>query len=229
MSEISKTIGQWIVSNVGWSVLIFLFLLSGLFKITKIEINPLGWIIGWIGKNFTKDVRQDVADVKQSVEALKANTNAQFEQVKRDREVKIDELKADYNNQISVLRTDLDAFEKRTDTSISELKKGTALNCEAMKKRIDEMEAATQKSNDLQTIRQIRAHVLDFANSCMNKRKHTKLDFENIMDENKQYKELIRKYDITNDVYTEDYEFIMKIYHKCQDEGSFLNESEHAG
>ena len=64
MSEISKAVGQWIVNNVGWTVVIFLFVLSGLFKITKIELNPVGWILGWIGKNFTKDVRKDVADLK---------------------------------------------------------------------------------------------------------------------------------------------------------------------
>lgn len=215
MDEIGKAIGQWIVGNVGWSILIFLFILSLLFKVTKREIDPLGWIIGWIGKNLTKNVREDVAD-------LKNDTAKKFDEIKQDRNKKVDELKTDYNKQIKDLKSDLDAFEKRTNSNIDEMKKGTSNNCEMMKTRMDAME----KSNDMQTVRQIRAHVLDFANSCMNKRKHTKLEFENIIDENNQYKALVEKYKIENDVYKEDYKFIMKIYHRCREEGTFLKESD---
>ena len=151
MGEISKAVGQWIVSNVGWTVIIALFILSGLFKITKIELNPIGWIIGWIGKNFTKDVRKDVAD-------LKVDTNTRFEEIKTDRAASIrdlkKELKEDYNKQITDLRTDLDAFETKTNSSIDEMKTGTTANCELLKSRLDLME----KSNDMQTVRQIKAH-----------------------------------------------------------------------
>lgn len=206
MSEVTKAVGQWIVGNVGWSVLIVLFILSMLFKITKKEIDPLGWVIGWFGKALTKDVRKDISDFKKSTED------------------NLDDLKKDYNKKITDLRDDLDAFEKSTNKSIGEIKTGTVRNCESLKKRLDKMENASIRSNDMQTIRQIKAHVLDFANSCMNHRKHTKKDFENIIEENTLYESLIKKYKITNDVYTEDFRFIMDIYHKCQKEGSFLNE-----
>ena len=215
MSEITKAVGQWIVTNLGWAVIIFLFILSCLFKVAKKEIDPLGWVIGWIGKAFTKDVRKDVAE-------LKKETNNKFEEVKRDRTAKIEELKLDYNSKISELRTDLDNFEERTNGSIDEMKKKTSVNCKLLEKRLDQME----KSNDMQTVRQIKAHVLDFANSCMNKRKHTKRDFDNIIDENTEYEKLVKKYKLVNDVYKEDYEFIMKVYHRCQEEGSFLKESD---
>ena len=191
MAEISKAVGQWIVNNVGWTVLIGLFLLSGLFKITKIELNPIGWVIGWIGKNLTKDVRKDVADLKKETD-----------------------------DQIKTLKNDLDSFVQNTNDSIAEMKKSTDRNCNLLKKRLDGME----KSNDLQSVRQIRAHVLDFANSCMNKRKHTKMEFENIISENTQYVAYIKKYKLKNDVYKQDYDFIMKCYHKCQEEGSFLKD-----
>ena len=206
MSEVAKAVGQWIVGNVGWSVLIVLFILSMLFKITKKEIDPLGWVIGWFGKALTKDVRKDISDFKKSTED------------------NLDDLKKDYNKKITDLRSDLDAFEKSTNKSIGEIKTGTSKNCESLKRRLDKMEKASIRSNDMQTIRQIKAHVLDFANSCMNHRKHTKKDFENIIEENTLYESLIKKYRITNDVYTEDFKFIMDIYHKCQKEGSFLNE-----
>ena len=204
MPEITKAVGQWIVSNVGWTVVIALFILSCLFKITKIEIDPLGMVIGWIGKMLTKDVRKDVAD-------LRTETNS-----------KIDELKTDYNMQIADLKKDLDAFEKMTNTSINDIKKGTSKNCELLKKRLD----GVDKSNDMQTVRQIKTHVLDFANSCLNKRKHTKRDFDNIIEENAEYERLVKKYKLVNDVYKEDFAFIMKCYHKCQDEGTFLKESD---
>lgn len=193
MSEISKAVGQWILANVGWTVIIILFLLSCFFKIAKKEIDPLGWVIGLIGKPLTKDVRKDIA-----------------------------ELQRETNTKIADLRTDLDAFEKTTNTSITELQKGTNSNCRIMKKRLDDI----QKSNDMQTVRQIKSHVLDFANSCMNGRKHTKKEFDNIIDENTQYESLVKKYKLKNDVYKEDYAFIMKVYHYNQEKNAFLKDSD---
>jgi hypothetical protein len=191
VAEITKTVGQWIVANVGWSILIFIAILSGFFKIAKIEIDPLGSLIGWIGKKLNQETNK-----------------------------RIDELKADSNQQIKDLRTDLDDFEKNTNEAMTSIQKTSASNCRAVKHEVEEI----KKSNDMQTIRQIRAHVLDFANSCMNHRKHSKQDFENIIDENTLYENLVEKYKIKNKVYEEDYKFIMKIYHYCQDNNSFLSD-----
>ena len=214
MSEITKAVGQWIVSNVGWTIIILLFILSGIFKLTKREIDPLGWIIGWFGKALTKEVRKDVAK-------LSTDTAGKFEEVKTDRASKIEELKSDYNEKISALRTDLDNFEEKTNANIAEMKNGTNMNCALLKTRLDAME----KSNDMQTIRQIKAHVLDFANSCMNGRRHTYREFRNIIKENKQYDELVKKYNLVNNVYKDDYEYIIEIYHDCKRKRSFLNDN----
>lgn len=215
MSEVTKAVGQWIVGNVGWSVLIFLFILSCLFKITKIELDPLGWIIGWFGKMLTKDVRNDVAN-------LKIDTTNEFKKVKQDRADKVKQMMDDYNSKIDSLREDLDAFEERTNSNIAEVKEGTSANCEIMKKEL----TAIKKSNDMQTIRQIRAHVLDFANSCMNGRPHTKKEFDNIVRENQQYEALVKKHRVKNAVYKEDYAFIKKKYEQCREENSFLRDPE---
>ena len=211
MSEITKAVGQWMVEHIGWTAIIILFLLSCFFKIAKKEIDPLGWVIGLLGKALTKDVRKDVAD-------LKTNT-----------ESKIEDLKLDYNDKIQSLRGDIDAFEDQTSKNVEELSNSvngittaTNKNCQLLKARMDKME----KSNDMQTIRQIRVHVLDFANSCMNHRRHTKQDFDSIIKENEEYEKLVKKYKLRNDVYREDFEFIMKVFHKCQDEGTFLSASE---
>lgn len=191
MGEISKAVGQWIVGNVGWVVVIILFILSGLFKIKKIEVSPLGWLIGKIGSMLNKGVMDHI------------NT-----------------LKEDTNQQIKDLKSDLDAFEQKTNTSITELKCGTKANCAELKTRLSEME----RSNDMQTIRQIKAHVLDFANSCMNGRRHTRKDFVNINKENKEYERLVRKYGIENDAYTDDYKYIRKKYKECRENNSFLSD-----
>lgn len=132
------------------------------------------------------------------------------------------DLKTDTNASISELRTDLDAFEERTKTSISEMKSGTEQNYETLKSRISDMEL----SNDMQTVRQIKAHVLDFANSCLNHRKHTKKDFDNIIKENEEYESLCEKHHLKNDVYKEDFAYIMKIYHQCQDKDNFLRDED---
>lgn len=215
MAEIGKAVGQWIIANVGWSVVIFLFLLSCLFKITKIELDPLGWIIGWFGRMLTKDVRKDISDFKKE-------TNHKFEEVKKDRAKAIEDLKTDYNTQITDLRSDLDSFETKTNKTMAEIQKTSQMNCKTVKKEVEEI----KKSNDMQTIRQIRAHVLDFANSCMNHRKHSKQEFENIIDENTKYEALVKKYKLKNAVYKEEYSFIMKQYHYCQDNDCFLRDPE---
>ena len=196
-SELGKTLGQLVVNNLSITIVIVLWTMGGLFKITKKEINPLGWLSGKIGKAITKDLRSDVEGMK-----------------------------TDTDKRISTLKTDLDNFEKKTSKDINDIKKGTEKNCAELKVRLDEMEASQQKSNDMQTIQTIRSHILDFANSCFNKKKHTKREFENIIDENAKYEELIEKYEIKNNVYKEDYDFILKVYHTCQEEGSFLKEGD---
>ena len=132
------------------------------------------------------------------------------------------DLKTDTNASISELRTDLDAFEEQTKTSIFDMKNGTEQNYETLKSRISDMEL----SNDMQTVRQIKAHVLDFANSCLNHRKHTKKDFDNIIKENEEYESLCEKHHLKNDVYKEDFAYIMKVYHNCQDKDNFLRDDD---
>lgn len=75
---------------------------------------------------------------------------------------------------------------------------------------------------DKQRIAGIRAVVLDFANSCINNRKHTKEEFEYIINENKEYEELIKDYNIDNDVYRESYDYILRLYRRLLDEGKFM-------
>jgi len=215
MGEISKAVGQWIVGNVGWTALVILFILSGLFKIAKIEINPIGWIISWIGNALTKSIRVDLANLRQE-------TNNRFEEIKIDRAEKIQDLKSDYDEKITELRKDLETFENKTNADMEEVKSKAGGTFDLLTQRLDEME----RSNDMQTVRQIKAHVLDFANACLNHRRHTKQEFDSVIKENEEYEELVKKYSLKNNVYDEDYKYILKLYHRCQDEDSFLRDTE---
>ena len=68
----------------------------------------------------------------------------------------------------------------------------------------------------------IRFEVLSFANSCRNKVKHTKDEFQHIIDINDKYENLLKATEDKNGVFVEEYKYIMEIYHRCQQENSFL-------
>ena len=85
--------------------------------------------------------------------------------------------------------------------------------------------ADLRKDVDEQRMSAIRSLVLDFSNSCLNGRKHTKEEFDHILDENKNYEQLVSKYEdkIQNDVYKEAIEYIKRIYRKRMDKRDFLS------
>ena len=105
-----------------------------------------------------------------------------------------------------------------TMTQLKELKTNADKANADMLKRIGELEVKV----DLNEIDRIRNEVLDFANSCRNKRQHTKDEFEHVIALNEKYEELLEKYDKTNGVFTLEYEYIVKLYKQCQEQNDFL-------
>lgn len=85
-------------------------------------------------------------------------------------------------------------------------------------KRIGELETKVDQNE----IDRIRNEVLDFANSCRNGRRHTKDEFEHTIALNTKYEELLKKYDKKNGVFVLEYEYIVSLYRKCQQENNFL-------
>ena len=83
--------------------------------------------------------------------------------------------------------------------------------------------ADLRKDVDEQRMSSIRSLVLDFSNSCLNGRKHTKEEFDHILEENKTYEKLVEKYEIDNDVYKEAIAYIKRIYRKRLDKRDFLS------
>lgn len=82
--------------------------------------------------------------------------------------------------------------------------------------------ADLRKDVDEQRMSSIRSLVLDFSNSCLNKRRHTKEEFDHILEENKIYEKLVEKYEIDNDVYKEAIGYVKRIYRRRMDKGDFL-------
>ena len=76
---------------------------------------------------------------------------------------------------------------------------------------------------DRQRMSTIRSLVMDFSNTCLNGRRHTKEEFDHVIAENHNYETLVAKYGISNDVYTEAYAYILRVYRKCLDGHMFLS------
>lgn len=68
----------------------------------------------------------------------------------------------------------------------------------------------------------IRHEIFSFAESCRRGIHHTKGEFEHIIDLNEKYESLLEKTGDKNGVFTEEYHFILEIYHNCQHENHFL-------
>lgn len=78
------------------------------------------------------------------------------------------------------------------------------------------------RDDDMNQIDDIRNVVLDFANSCRNGRRHSKSEFEHIIDLNTKYEALLKKYKLTNGVFTEDYKYVLGVYNDNLTNNSFL-------
>lgn len=103
-------------------------------------------------------------------------------------------------NSIKSLNKDLDSLEEKFDKHIEE---------------------SMQRD-----VRLRRTAILDFANSCMNHRKHTQEEFEFIIQECDNYESYCEDNHIKNGIATAAINEIKRIYSKCIKEGTFLKEGE---
>lgn len=208
MGEIGKYMGQLALQHLPFTILLFLFILSGFFKLTRREVDPLGSLVKWVGKKLNAKVSEDV-------ESLKSTTTDEFAKIKQDRQTAINKLKQDYNEQIADLRADLDSFEATTNANINCMVKGTSANCELLKSRLDDIE----KSNDMQSASRIRVHVLNFAADLREGKLKTEEEFDVLEDEAKAYKAIVNKYNLENNKFENAMEFINEKNKECMRTG----------
>lgn len=72
-------------------------------------------------------------------------------------------------------------------------------------------------------INDTRSTILDFANSCMNERRHTKEEFDHIIDLHTEYEEKIAEKGMKNGRVDLAFKYISELYMRCQKEDSFLD------
>ena len=76
---------------------------------------------------------------------------------------------------------------------------------------------------DMIEINNMRTQILDFANSCMNGRKHTKEEFEHVIDLKNNYDLIINKRGFKNGRVDLAFKYMSDLYVKCLNENSFLD------
>lgn len=105
---------------------------------------------------------------------------------------------ASLTDQIKEVRSDIDGVKKDLDKHIKE-----------------------STSKDL---RDMRMQILDFCNSCMNGRRHTKEQFDYVIAQCDNYEEYVENNDIKNGVASSAIKEIRRLYDKCIQENLFLKE-----
>ena len=103
-----------------------------------------------------------------------------------------------------------------------------------LNKRLDDMEAKIDSvevkldghiaESELKDIQDTRRDILEFANACMNGRKHTKEQFDFVLKKCDDYEVYIESKNIKNGVVTSAIKEIRRLYEKCMQEKSFLKE-----
>ena len=189
MNEIVKPVAQWISNNIPLSIGILLFVFCIFFEISKVKIYPLKWLWRAISWPFRKIDEQRTQSFKKLMEEMKADMDTKLKEMTASANENCNQVKAcfkDLSQQLSDLETrfdNLDAKQVETD------------------ERLDRLSAA-----------RIRNHVLNFARQCRKGEPHSHEDFSNLADEVSEYKVLVEKYKWENDVFKNDWAYILELY-----------------
>jgi len=189
MNEIVKPVAQWISNNIPLSIGILLFIFCIFFEISKIKIYPLKWLWKAISWPFRKIDEQRTQSFKKLMEEMKSDMDTKLKEMTTAANNNCDQVKAcfkDLSQKLTDLETrfdNLDAKQVETD------------------ERLDRLAAA-----------RIKNHVLNFARQCRKNEPHSHEDFSNLAEEVKEYKKLVEKYGWTNDVFSNDWSYILELY-----------------
>ena len=191
-AEFGKAVGDWIIANVGWTVVIILAILSLFFKIPKKEVHLWTWLLSKLGDALLGGVRKDIKD-------LRTENSDMFSKLKDDTDTRITKL------------------EENTKKKFDEIVITNNNNCKTMQDRLDEIE----KKQDMQTADRIRTRVLNFAEDLRRGNSRTKEDFDLLLREHDLYSQLVAKHKIENNVYEHAIKFVNKKYDEFMDNDSF--------
>jgi len=105
---------------------------------------------------------------------------------------------------------------------------GKKLN-KAIFDKVDEIEKKLDKhieENNKEKLENQRRDILEFANSCMNKKRHTQEQFKFVIKKCDEYEKYIEENHIKNGEITSAIEEIRRLNTKCRQENSFLKPGE---
>lgn len=192
MGDVFKPAAQWISQNVPLVILIVLFLFSLFFKIPKKEVHLLTWLLSKLGDALLGGVKKDIKDLRQE-------NSDKFDQLKTDTDTRMTQL------------------EDNTNAKFDQIVLTNNTNCKTMQERLNEIE----KKQDMQTADRIRTHVLNFAEDLRRGNSRTKEDFDLLLDEDKTYNAIVKKHDISNNVYEHAIKFVNKKYDEFMENDGF--------
>lgn len=123
-------------------------------------------------------------------------------------------------------------FNKQIDNNLKEVRG----EIQALDKKVGELQAEVGKvqsdltnhikESEIKSLQDTRRDILEFANSCMNGRKHTMEQFDFVIKQCDEYEMYIKKTDTKNGVIEAAIKEIRRLYEKCRHENSFLKEGE---
>lgn len=114
-------------------------------------------------------------------------------------------------------------FNSKIDSSVDGLRK----EIKELDTKIDTVQSELTKhvmESEAKALQDTRRDILDFANACMNGRKHTKEQFDFIIKQCDDYERYIKDNDIKNGVIEAAIKEIRRLYGKCIREHTFLKE-----
>ena len=89
---------------------------------------------------------------------------------------------------------------------------------EEMAKKQDEL----SKQRAVDAMDAVKAEIFRFYNECQKGERHSEGEFNHIIQQNEKYEKLVEETGEPNGVYEMEYDYIMEIYRKCQQEKDFL-------
>lgn len=109
-------------------------------------------------------------------------------------------------------------FGNRINKTLSKEVAGLSDSVKEQAKKVDALDAKI----DMNEIDHIRWEILNFANSCRHEQKHSKDEFEHIINLHQKYGEILDSRNLKNGLISLEYEYIEEIYKRRLEKNDFL-------
>ena len=111
----------------------------------------------------------------------------------------------------------------------SKLNAHTEAKVDSLNQKVEALNKELTKhiaESEINSLQDTRRDILNFCNSCMNKHKHTKEEYDFVIAQCDAYEKYIEHNDVNNGVITAAINEIKRLYEKCIQENSFLKVGE---